>query len=84
MPNPFNPQVTLRWNQPVAGPVELAIYDTRGRLVRRLATGNHPAGPGFANWDGRDQAGHGMAAGIYLARLKTSAGSELLKLTLVR
>jgi len=84
VPNPFNPRVTLRWNQPMAGPVELTIYDTRGHLVRRLVTGDHPAGSGVASWDGRDDAGHGMAAGIYLARLKTFDGIELRKLTLVR
>ncbi len=83
-PNPFNPRVAIRWNQPEAGPVELAVYDLRGRLVRRLVTGDRPAGSGVVSWDGRDDAGHGMAAGIYLARIKTSAGRELLKLTLVR
>ena len=83
-PNPFNPRVALRWNQPTAGPVELAIYDTRGRLVRLLVNGDSPAGPGVASWDGRNDVGNGLASGIYLARLKTSDGIELRKLTLVR
>jgi len=83
-PNPFNPRVTLHWSQPAAGPVELTIYDARGRLVRRLAHGAKPAGPGSVEWDGRDDAGGAVAAGVYLARLATTEGTERLKLTLVR
>jgi hypothetical protein len=83
-PNPFNPRVTIRWSQPVAGPVELSIYDMRGHMVRQLVSGDRPAGSGEIFWDGRDDAGGGMATGIYLVRLKTSVGSELRKLTLMR
>ncbi|MCK9997463.1 MAG: T9SS type A sorting domain-containing protein [Candidatus Krumholzibacteria bacterium] len=83
-PNPFNPRVTIRWSQPVAGPVELSIYDMRGHRVRQLVTGDRPAGSGEMIWDGRDDAGGGMPSGIYLVRLKTSAGNELRKLTLMR
>lgn len=83
-PNPFNPRVTIRWSQPLAGPVDLSIYDLRGHMVRQLVNGDRPAGSGEMIWDGRDDAGGGMASGIYLVRLKTSAGSELRKLTLMR
>jgi len=83
-PNPFNPRVTIRWSQTLAGPVDLSIYDMRGHMVRQLVNGDRPAGSGEMIWDGRDDAGGGMASGIYLVRLKTSAGSELRKLTLMR
>lgn len=83
-PNPFNPRVTIRWSQPRAGAVDLAIYDVRGRLVRRLVTGDGSARSGVVSWDGCDDTGRGVAAGIYLTRLTTSAGSKLQKLTLVR
>ena len=43
-----------------------------------------PAGDRQLVWDGRDDAGRGMAAGVYLARLVTSAGVERVKLALVR
>ncbi len=83
-PNPFNPRITLRWSQPSPGPVDLAVYDVRGMLVRRLVEGERPAGAGEVAWDGCDGQGRGLAAGTYLARLRTSAGTELRKLTLVR
>ncbi|MFQ5601252.1 MAG: M36 family metallopeptidase, partial [Candidatus Krumholzibacteriia bacterium] len=35
-PNPFNPRTTLHFRTSRPGHVELAIYDPRGRLVRRL------------------------------------------------
>jgi len=74
-PNPFNPRVTLRWSQPIAGRIDLAVYDARGRLVRTLVAEDRPAGPETVAWDGRDDAGAGVAAGVYVARLQTTAGS---------
>jgi hypothetical protein len=83
-PNPFNPRVVLKYSQPAPGPVDLAIFDARGRLVRRLLTADRPAGAGELIWDGCDDTGSPVAAGIYLARLRTDAGGEQKKLTLVR
>ena len=40
VPNPFNPQTTLRFELPRAAPVELAIYDVRGHRVRTLFGGD--------------------------------------------
>ena len=83
-PNPFNPRVTLRWSQPVGGSVDLVVYDARGRRVRRLVLDDRAAGAGSVTWDGCDDAGAAVAAGVYLARLRTAAGTETCKLSLVR
>ena len=74
------------------GPVELAIYDLHGRLVRRLipAPGCAPItlGPGLFGrtpgsipcaqtiWDGTDDDGRVMPRGIYLLRLKADGTSQ--------
>jgi hypothetical protein len=84
-PNPFNPKTTLRFALAEPARVELAIYDARGRLLRRLATGQLPAGQHSLDWDGRDEAGHALASGTYLARLLTGGRpAEERKLTLIR
>jgi hypothetical protein len=49
----------------------LDIFDITGRLVRRLE-GDREAG---FRWDGRDEAGGRLEAGIYLHRLSTPRGS---------
>ncbi len=54
-PNPFNPQTTIRYELPAALPVDLQVYDLRGRLVRTLASGRiERAGEHRIQWDGRD------------------------------
>lgn len=83
-PNPFNPRVVLHWTQPSAGAADLTIYDLRGRQVRRLLVGDQQTEIGRAVWDGRDDSGHNVSGGVYLARLQTRSGVERVKLTLVR
>jgi hypothetical protein len=83
-PNPFNPRVALSWSQPTAGPAELSIFDMRGHLMRTLVTGDQPAGPSVVHWDGQDNFGQNLATGIYLVSLRTTAGNESRKISLVR
>ncbi len=63
-PNPFNQETTLVSR--LRG--ELQIFDILGRKVRRLQpllTGNDTF---VFQWDGRDDDGHPVASGVYLAR----------------
>lgn len=83
-PNPFNPQTTLSYTLPEAGPCSLVIYDLRGRRVRVLAEGARPAGDHVAVWDGRDERGTNVASGVYLARLVHQGGSRTQRLALTR
>jgi hypothetical protein len=69
-PNPFNPSTTLRFELPKDGCVTLKIYDLSGRLVKVLLSGNQTAGAHTAVWDGTDDAGHKVAAGVYFYRLE--------------
>ncbi len=83
-PNPFNPAVVIRWNLPRDGKLAVRIHDARGRLVRTLRDDMAVAGPGRITWRGRDDAGQRAAAGVYFCRIATDAGSQLLKLTLLK
>lgn len=83
-PNPFNPRVTIEYQLAAAGPIELAVFDPRGRLVRMLESGPHPAGRHQANWDGLDAAGRAAPAGIYLCRLAGAHGTQTLKIGLAK
>ena len=76
-PNPFRSQVALRFSMPRDGEVDVTVHDLAGRLVRRIERGNCAAGEQRVVWDGRDQDGRAMGAGIYLVRAR--AGS--LRLT---
>jgi len=66
--------VQLRFALPSDGRVRLALYDVSGRLVRVLVDGNESMGWRSADWDGRDNDGVLMPAGVYLARLMSTSG----------
>ncbi len=84
-PNPFNPRTSLAFALADAGLVEVAIHDARGRLVRRLCQRELPAGDHALAWDGCDDHGQDVAAGIYLARLHVDGHvCAAAKMSLVR
>jgi hypothetical protein len=71
-PNPFVHGTHMEITLDQARAVELVVWDVAGREVRRLVDGVLTGGTHEMWWDGRDQAGRQMPAGIYFARL--SAG----------
>ena len=84
-PNPFNPETSIEYGLPTAGPVELAVYDVLGQPVRILVrTGSQPAGYYTAHWDGRDDSGRLVGSGVYLCRLQASGFTRTQKVALVK
>ena len=75
-PNPFSDVANVRFALEASGPVQIRIYDLRGRLVRGLHDGEMPAGGHRVRWDGTDARGMPVPAGVYLVRLSTRTRSE--------
>jgi hypothetical protein len=69
-PNPTAGVARLQYTLPRAGGVTLRIYGLRGEVVRTLVDGAGSVGVNSVTWDGRDGAGHPVAAGAYYARLE--------------
>jgi hypothetical protein len=70
-PNPFNPATRLSFELDRAGPTRLAVYDVLGRLVRTLVDAPYAEGPHEVFWDGRDDLGRVLPAGVYIYRLES-------------
>jgi hypothetical protein len=68
-PNPFNPLTTIAFDLAQAERIEVCVYDLAGRLIRRLHDGALPAGPQRVSWNGRDERGEGVGAGVYMVRV---------------
>jgi hypothetical protein len=83
-PNPFNPVTTIRYSTASPGRVELTIYDVSGRRVRALVSGMQPAGVHTAVWDGRNDGGRQVAAGVYFYRLAAGRSSSVRKMVILR
>jgi flagellar hook assembly protein FlgD len=54
---------------PVAGKVTVNIYNETGQLVRTLIDGERAAGNYSLRWNGRNQLGKAVAAGVYLYQI---------------
>jgi len=53
-------------------------------VVRTLVSARQPAGRYQVQWDGRDEAGQTVPAGIYFYRLKAGQFEQVRKMVLVR
>ena len=81
-PNPFNPAVVLPLDLATdAAQMSLTVYDVLGRRVRQLWQGPLGAGSHRFSWDGRDEAGKAVAAGVYLYRVEVDGQVEAKKTT---
>src|SRR5262245_43268663 len=73
-PNPSRADVRMTLELPSPSGVDAGIYDLAGRLVRSLRSGSLSAGRHTLSWDGKDESGRSVAAGVYFARVETPLG----------
>jgi len=83
-PNPFASRTELGFTAPAEGRVRIAVFDAEGRRVALLADGDVRAGLHAVAWDGRDDGGRAMPAGVYLVRLAGFGRSEARRVALTR
>jgi hypothetical protein len=90
-PNPFSSGVDITWQIPegIGGgqksEVGISIYDVAGRLIRGFypLTPNalHPA---HVFWDGKDDSGNPVSAGVYFVKLTTDEYRTTRKVLLIK
>jgi hypothetical protein len=83
-PNPSTGSVVIRCLLPQRDPATVVLFDASGRMVRRLHEGDLPAGETPFSWDGRDDAGRDLPAGVYLVKVTTPAGEASGRMVLTR
>jgi hypothetical protein len=83
-PNPFNPATTIRFTVAQSAPVNLAIYNLNGQLVREVVNDEMPAGSHEVVWDGRDAVSREVSSGVYVYRLRSGVQTAVNRMTLVR
>lgn len=88
-PNPFNLETLIPYQLQTPAEVRLAIYDVRGGLVRAFDLGHQPSGQYLTNaravrWDGRNERGKPVAAGVYLYRLEAGPFVQVRKMLLLK
>ncbi len=81
-PNPFNPAVVIPLDLATdAAGVSLTVYDVLGRRVQQVWQGPLGAGSHRFTWDGHDEVGKGVAAGVYIYKVEVDGQVEAKKTT---
>lgn len=83
-PNPFNPTTTIGFESRTKGEANLAVYNLKGQLVRKLYQGQIEAGNNSFVWDGTDDKGEPVATGIYMYRLQSGKESYTRKMLMMK
>jgi hypothetical protein len=83
-PNPFRTQTEIRYSLSAQEKVSLFIYDISGRIVKYLVNGNINPGIYSINWNGRNERGQQVSAGVYFYQLKTKDYTKTNKILLTQ
>lgn len=83
-PNPFAPSTMIGFSMNTRGSVVLSIYNIQGRFIRTLIDDFRGPGEHAVVWDGQDEFGVDVAAGVYMYRLTFGEYEDTRKMILVR
>ncbi len=78
-PNPFNPTTNITFAMPLAGNVELKVYDLLGKEVATLVTGNLNAGTHVVPFDAS-----ALASGVYIYKITSGSFIDSKKMVLIK
>jgi hypothetical protein len=83
-PNPFLAKTVIGFAIPKECKVDLAIFNASGKMVRSLKSQTLKAGSYRVSWDGKDEQGVNVIAGVYFYTIKTEGYKGTKKLVLMR
>jgi len=82
-PNPFNPETRIKFGLPEESRVTIDIFNVLGQQVKRLLESEKAAGYHSVRWDGTDQFGKKVGAGVYLYRMQAGDFIKTQKMMLL-
>jgi hypothetical protein len=83
-PNPFNPIAYIPYSIASRSNVDIAIYNSRGQLVRSFALGTKETGSYRLEWNGMDNNGKACTTGVYYVRMTAGNDSFIRKAVLMK
>ena len=82
-PNPFRESTTIAAHLAERANINVTVFDVGGRRVATIASGVHDAGEVRFEWNGIDEAGDRVPAGVYFCRLQVGGQRFNQKLVVV-
>ncbi len=73
-PNPFISEIKIEYYLPESSHVTIRVFDLSGKVIRILEESNNDSGFLQVVWDGKNDAGNYVQAGLYIYKIETSSG----------
>jgi len=83
-PNPFNPSTTIRYGLDIDSHVTVEIYDISGMLIATLINTEQALGWHSIIWNGTNQQGKRVPAGLYFNKITSDNEVKTAKLMLLK
>lgn len=83
-PNPFTSSTMISLAAAAQTRLEVCVFNTEGRLVRKLFQGGAGPGPCTLTWDGKNDLGSDVSPGVYLVRVRAGGKEASAKAVLLR
>jgi hypothetical protein len=83
-PNPFNPSTNIVFQLPDRANIRMEIYDVKGSKVKTMMNDIKEKGRYEVVWDGKDEYGKVVSAGIYYCRMKAGSFLKTISLQLLK
>ena len=83
-PNPFNPETNISYDLPEDGLVSVNVYDMKGTLVKTLVNDVQSCGYRTLKWNGTNDKGQKVSAGLYLYRIEAEGFTDTKKMALIK
>jgi len=83
-PNPFNPVTTLTYDLPKDSFVNVIVYDILGNVINDLVNTNQSSGYKSIQWNGTNNQGDSVSAGLYLYTIHTGDFVDAKKMILLK
>jgi hypothetical protein len=83
-PNPFNPATTISFNISSPSLVSVKVFNIMGQEVRTLFAGESSPGENTLVWDGKNEDGIAVSAGVYLVQMRSGECQRTIKTTMLK
>ena len=83
-PNPFNPVTSFRYDLFSNSEVRVAIYNTRGQMVKEIFNGWQAAGQQSLSWDATGSMNQAVSSGIYFYVVEINTTRQMRKMILLK
>ncbi len=83
-PNPFNPTTEIQYNLKNNEYISINITDIKGSHIKQLEKSNKEAGEHFIQWNGTNDLGSYVSAGVYFFTIETESEYQARKMVLLK